>query len=193
MKKELIDYISCPHNPEYNFALGNRYEEVGQLSAAISFYLRTAEYEIKPLLSYEALLRVALCFEVIGRRNYTHKGILLRAITIMPDRPEAYFLMARTYEINKDWHEAYAWSIIGRKIAANEIKEPLITNVQYPGEYGFIYEQAVVSWWIGLYYESLSLFKELDKDYEMLPPHKESVKNNIINVVNILKSKEKHN
>jgi tetratricopeptide (TPR) repeat protein len=193
LEQALSDYISEPKNPLFNFILGKCYEDNRQFSAAIGFYIRTAEFGANPLLSYEAFMRVAICFEIIGRRPYTMKGILLRAITIMPERPEAYFLMARTYEINKDWHEAYAWSIIGNKIAGeNEIKEPLKTDVQYPGIYGFIYERAVVSWWIGLYYESLNLFKELIKNYKMFPPHEESCKSNISTIINILKGKEKY-
>jgi tetratricopeptide (TPR) repeat protein len=193
LEEALANYIKEPRNPIFNFILGNSYEEEKQYSAAIGFYIRTAEYGINDLLSYEAFLRIAICFEIIGRRPHAMKGILLRAITIQPNRPEAYFLMARTYEINKDWHEAYVWSIIGKKVAEeNEIKESLITDVQYPGIYGFIYERAVVSWWIGLYYESLELFKELKNSYDMHPIHKESVNGNISTILNILKKKGKY-
>lgn len=194
LEQALSDYISDPRNQSYNFILGKCYEDNRQFSAAIGLYIRTAEYGEDSLFSYEAFLRIAICFEIIGRRTYTLKGILLRAITIQPNRPEAYFLMARTYEINKDWHEAYTWSIIGNKIASeNEIKEPLKTDVQYPGIYGFIYERAVVSWWIGLYYESLNLFKSLIKNYKMLPIYEESCKSNLSTIVNILRGKDKYN
>jgi tetratricopeptide (TPR) repeat protein len=194
LEEALANYIKDTRNPIFNFTLGKCYEDERQFAAAIGFYIRTAEFGDNKLLSYEAFLRIAICFELQGRRNYTMKGVLLRAITILPDRPEAYFLMSRTYEINKDWHEAYAWSIVGKKIAdEDKYSEPLITDVQYPGKYGFIYERAVVSWWIGLYYESLNLFRLLDNKYKMYPIHEESVKNNIKTILNLLKKKGKYN
>jgi tetratricopeptide (TPR) repeat protein len=186
--KNLTKYINEPRSQIINFDLGKEYEDQKQYSAAISFYLRTAEYGEDKMLIYEALLRVALCFEMQGKRNYTMKGALLRAVSVMPSRPEAYFLMCRTYEICKEWHEAYAWSFIGERVKE---KEPLKTDVQYPGPYGFIYERAVVSYWIGLYQESLNLFRSLQK-VKMYPIHEQSVKSNIENVVNILRSKGKY-
>jgi tetratricopeptide (TPR) repeat protein len=195
LEKALADYVSEPRNPSFNFTLGTCYEELRQYAAAISFYIRTAEYgnENTTILSYESFLRIAICFEIQGNRRQPMKGALLRAITIYPTRPEAYFLLTRMYEQNKEWHEAYAWSVAGENILKDKtIHLPLITDVQYPGRYGFIYERAVVTWWTGLYYESLRLFKLLEKEYKMLPIHEASVKSNIINVTTVLKGKGKY-
>jgi hypothetical protein len=190
LEKSLSDYISDPQNPDYNFALGKCYEDLKQYAAAIGFYIRTAEFGDNRLLAYESFLRIAICFEIQGHRTHTLKGVLLRTITILPQRPEAYFLMARTYEVNKDWHEAYAWAIVGDRI--KEEFDKLKTDVQYPGKYGFKYERAVVAWWIGLYHESLALFKFLEKNFTNYPVYSESIKNNISNITNILKSNGKY-
>jgi tetratricopeptide (TPR) repeat protein len=193
MEQLLTNFVDKPRDPMNNFLLGRYYEERSQYAAAIGFYLRAAEFGEDDLLTYEALLRLAINFEFQGRRSHTMKGVLLRAVSVQPNRPEAYFLIARTYEVLKEWHEAYAWSIIGLKIACEGVCEgSLHTDVQYPGVYGFIYERAVVSWWIGLYYESLSLFKKLEKQYKMLPIHGESVKRNIETVIGILRRKGKY-
>ena len=176
----LLNFISDPENAEYNFSLGLWYEGQGHTSAAAGFYVRTAEHSSDDLLSYEALLRLANCFMRQGSRVYVTKGILLRAVSLIPDRPEAYFLLSRLYEVNKDWQEAYSFAIMGQRL--NENHPRLRTNVDYPGRYALIFEQAVAAWWIGLFDESAHLFKELKKDSTMLPIHIVAVQNNLRNL-----------
>lgn len=177
---DLLNYISEPQNAEYNFALGLWYEDQGHTAAAAGFYVRTAEYAANDVLSYEALLRLSNCFTRLGSRTHLNKGILLRAISFMPDRPEAYFLISKIYEQNKDWEESYSFAVMGQKV--NESYYKLRTNVDYPGKYALVFQQAVAAWWIGLFSESLHLFRELDKDPTMLPIHIIAVKNNLKNL-----------
>lgn len=177
---QLLNLISDPENPEYNFALGLWYEDQGHTSAAAKFYVDTAEYSSNDLLCYEALLRLANCFTRQGSRVYLTKGILLRAISLIPERPEAYFLLSRLYEVNRDWQEAYTFSIMGQKLSLDHPR--LRTNVDYPGRYALVFEQAVAAWWIGLFEESIHLFKQLKKDPTMLPIHIVAVQNNLKNL-----------
>ncbi len=177
---ELLNYISDPENSENNFKLGLWYEDQGHTAAAAGFYLRTAEYSSNALLCYEALLRMANCFTKQGGRVYITKGILLRAISLMPKRPEAYFLLSRLYEVNKDWQEAYAFSIMGQGLCEEHPR--LRTNVDYPGPYALVFEQAVAAWWIGLFSESLHLFRQLKRNPNMIPIHVVSVQNNLKNL-----------
>jgi tetratricopeptide (TPR) repeat protein len=192
LESALHDYVHDTQNSLYCFNVGKAYEELRQFAAAISFYLKTAEFGKDVILTYEALLRIALCLETQGDRRQPMKGALLRAITIRPNRPEAYFLITRMYEFSKEWHEAFAWSVIGENVLdGNRDFIPLTTDVQYPGRYGFIYERAVVTWWLGLYFESFRLFKVLKSDYKMLPVYEESVNKNILNITSELKAKGK--
>lgn len=183
----LANYIMDSKNPDYNFILGNCYENMGQLASAASFYLRTAEYGKDDLLSYEALLKLALCFHHQGSRVFLVKGLLLRAISLIPYRPEAYFLLSRTYEINKDWQEAYSWAILGeelidKKYCSKILYDDLKTDVEYPGSYGFTFERAVTGWWIGLYDESIYLFRQLKKIPSMQPIFINAISNNLKNL-----------
>ncbi|MCK9446517.1 hypothetical protein M0Q50_06560 [bacterium] len=190
LEKALANYISDPKNPDYNFALGYVYENIGHTAAAASFYIRTGEFacehENNELLAYEALLRLGLCFQHQGSRVFTTKGVLLRAISLMPKRPEAYYLLSRIYEINKEWQESYTWSIIGENLEDHDPIIKLRTNVEYPGKYGFTFERAVTGWSIGLWDESMYLFRELqkipNKEYEITI----ATNNNIINLSNTL-------
>lgn len=178
---ELLNYISDPENPLYNFALGRWYENQGHTAAAAGYYVRTAEFSKDDLLCYEALLRVGICFSQQGSRTFVVKGLFLRAISLIPDRPEAYFLLSECYEHNKDWQEAYTFASMGEKLKVKDFPQ-LRTNVDYPGTYGFLFEKAVAGWWIGLYDESLYLFRKLRKATNMLPKHIQSVQNNLNNL-----------
>jgi tetratricopeptide (TPR) repeat protein len=175
-------YIQEPRNQEVNFNLGYAYEQQGQTASAAGFYLRSIEFGYDVNLQYEASLRMALCFERQGDRIFTIKGILLRAVSLKPKRPEAYFLLARIYERNRDWQESYTMSVLGQEHAT----EPAATrtDIEYPGILGLRFEQAVSSWWIGLWDESISLFKELEQQ-DMPELYKTAIQNNL----NTLKTK----
>ena len=172
----LQKYISDPTNPENNFNLGWMYEQQGQTASAAGFYLRSIEFGYDINLQYEASLRMALCLERQGDRIFTIKGILLRAISLQPHRPEAYFLLSRTYERSGDWQECYTMSVLGYTHATHSAATR--TDVEYPGANGFLFEQAVSAWWIGLWNESISLFKELRKT-DLPHIYKVSIENNL--------------
>jgi tetratricopeptide (TPR) repeat protein len=174
---ELLNYVSDPTNPRLSFALALYYEDKGHIAAAAGLYLRTAEFSFDNLLAYESLLRIANCYTRAGDRTTTTKGILLRAISLMPKRPEAYFILSRLYEMCSDWHEAYTFAVMGQ--GANQDQPKLQTNVEYPGAYVLVYEQAVSAWWIGLFDESLHMFRQLKKNTTMLPVHIASVDDNL--------------
>jgi len=178
----LQKYIKTPKDQNINFNLGWQYELIGQSASACSFYLRSIEHGYDDVLRYEAMLRMALCFERQGNRIFTIKGLLLRAISLQPTRPEAYFLLARIYERSKDWQESYTMSILGQRLETNFT--PLRTDVEYPGPLGFKFEQAVTAWWIGLWDQSRSLFKELEHE-DMPDIYKTAIQNNL----NTLKTK----
>jgi tetratricopeptide (TPR) repeat protein len=180
LNKTLVNYINDPKYPLYNFTLGRCYEDLGQNASALSFYLRAAELSVNGLLTYESVLRMALCIEKIGNRVYSLKGVILRAISLMPKRPEAYFIMSRVCEWNKDWHDAYTFAVIGETLIEDN-DEKLMTDVGYPGQYGFVFERAVTAWWIGLYDESIHLCRQLEKDNTIQPVYMDAIKNNIAN------------
>jgi hypothetical protein len=178
----LSSYISDPYNPENNFNLGLCYEEKGHTSSAAGYFLRSIEFGKDNNKIYESLLKMSLCFEKQNNRVFTIKGILLRAISLLPKRPEAYFLLARIYERNKDWQECYTTSILGYEFATDEPQTK--TNVEYPGKYSFLFEKAVAGWWIGLYDESLYLFRLLKREYNLSLIYKNAVENNLKNLGN---------
>lgn len=183
----LQNYINAPDDPDTNWEIGLYYESIGQTASAVSFYLRAAERTLDDLLKYECLLKSALCFNLQGSRNFTVKGLMQHAISILPDRPEAYFLLSRHYErstYDGHWTDSYMMASIG-EVASRKHHTPLRTQVEYPiGNWGCTFERAVSSWWCGLCDESRQIFTDLYLNYPLDDLHYTTVHNNL----NFLKS-----
>lgn len=146
----VVKLSNDPFNPELNFACATEYERLNQTASAISFYLRTAEYghDTHHGYVYASLLKMAHCFEDQKDRQWTVTNALLQAIAYMPQRPEAWFLLSRFNERSGNWQEAYTFANVGLSYShTNQI--PLPVWVEYPGEYGLLFEKYVAGWWIG--------------------------------------------
>jgi hypothetical protein len=176
--KHLLDYINQPNDAESNFQLGLEYEQMDQTGAAISFYLRTAERAQDQLLQYEALLRMALCFGRQRTRDDTQKVLLQKAMTLCMDRPEAYFLLARAHERLEQWHEGWTISSMALKLCRWDC-EPLRTNVEYPGQWGVLFEQAVCAWWVGECEHSRRQMFELRYSWPLDQIHRDACDRNL--------------
>ena len=197
----LNSYVMDPEDPENNFAMGFYYDTIGQTATALSYYLRCAERTENELLRYECLLRGSMCFDKQGTRGFTVKGMLQHAISILPKRPEAYYLLSRFYERDErdgHWIDGYMIASIGEKVCEYEVPA-LRTYVDYPGDFAILFQKAVTSWWCGLCDESRNLFKDLHENYQLDEVHKKSVLDNLIKLNGIKKEdpfpiyrKEKH-
>lgn len=176
----LLDtYIDNPENPDINFKLGIYYHSIEQTASAVSFYLRAAERAQDKLMTYECLLRAAMCFHTQGCRNNSVEGMLQHAVALLPKRPEAYFHLARFYEKTEKWFNSYMISCIGLDVAESSPSEKLMTQIDYPGFWAIQFERAVCSWWCGLCEESKKMFLHLIFNEPMDKLHKDSVLANI--------------
>lgn len=167
--KLINEFVKESENPEKNYNLAIYYENIGQTASALSYYLRTAERTKDKILQYECLLRASICFDKQGSRNFTVKGLLQNAISILPKRPEAYYLLAKFHSQEKKdgcWNDCYLISTIAESVVDSDF-ESLRTDVSYPGFYGILYYKAISSWWCGLCGESKKLFTRLLTDYDL--------------------------
>lgn len=171
-------FVDNPDDPSANFNLGLFYEQNGQFASAVSYYLRTAERTYYTPVVYESIIRAAICFDRQGTRNYTVKGLLQHSVALDPTRPEGYYLLSRYYERKEEWSESYMIASIGEKLAKFD-QDNLHTYVDYPGEYGILFQKAVSSWWCGLCDESRSIFMRLRYNYKMDDSHRGAVDYNL--------------
>lgn len=169
-----------PFNYLLNFQVAKEYLKLGHTPAAVSFFLRCAEYGAEnPDASnevYSSLLAIAKCYENQKGREYSVSNTLLQAIAFMDDRPEAYFLLSQFHEKAGNWQECYTFATLGLGWAITEA--PLDIEVGYYGEYCFEFEMAVSAYWIGRKEESLRLLNKLN-DMDIHESYKESVKANL--------------
>lgn len=180
----LKQYIYNPEDADNNYNLALHYESIHQTASAISYYLRCAERSSVPELQYECLLRASSCFEKQGKRNFTVQGLMQHAISILPTRPEAYFLLSRFYEKEDrsgSWHDSYTIASIGEKVADHK-STPLINPIDYPGEYAITFQKAVAAWWCGLCEESRDLFIQLQNNPNLNEEFRNAVEYNIANL-----------
>jgi len=163
MLNKLITKLSSnSFDPVLNTLIANEYEKIGQTAAAISFYLRTAEYgyDTHPEHVYASLIRSSICFDGQQNRTHTVRNLLEKAIAYNPQRPEAYFLLARYYERTQKWQECYTMSEIGLVFSGGRLNK-LPLDVEYLGKYCLEFEKAVAGWYVGRREESIETFKSL--------------------------------
>jgi tetratricopeptide (TPR) repeat protein len=181
IKELTLKLAENPQDVENNFNLAAAYEHQLQYASAAGFYLRAAEYGYKthPLITYASLLKMALCFSAQGERNRTVYNNIMQAVAYLPNRPEAYFLLARIKERNKEYQECYTFAELGLLFATHAYNQPLPGYVEYNGTYSLLFEKAVAGWWIGRKTESYDLFNHLLDGHEMSQEYVNSCLNNL--------------
>jgi len=177
---QLSLFINNTEDAQTNFKLGLEYEKLGQTAAAVSFYLRSAERSSDDVLAYEALLRCSICFRSQKNRDLTERGLLHRAISVVSNRPEVYYMLSQYYERKQEWHESYLFACTGLNIA-NFDCDPLQTNFEYPGKYGLIFQKGIAGWHLGLCDDSREIMFDLKSNYDLNASFSEVVNNNLQN------------
>ena len=174
----LRKYSLDTENPENNFYVGLWYEINGHNAPALSFFLRAAERSKDDNLSYEALIHASNCYDRQGTRDQTAKGILQQALCLLPNRPEAYYLLSRFSEKRSQWQDCYIYANTALEYADFNL-ESLKTDVEYPGKYGLLFEKALAGWWWGKIKECRDIFTDLKYNYAMSDEHKKIVEDNL--------------
>jgi tetratricopeptide (TPR) repeat protein len=176
----LNEYIFDCENPILNYKLGLEYEKLGQTASAVSYFLRVVERTDDDLMAYECLLRLGQCFEKQRNRNYTVRSMFQAAITLMPDRPEAYYLISKRYEEDSSHFESYEMCEIALRLSKKDSELKPI-NVGYPGRWIFSFQKAVSGWWRGRAQESRDLIIHLIENHvhDLSESQKEIIRNNV--------------
>lgn len=179
--KELVSLLATtPFDSELNFRIAREYESLGQNASAISFYLRAAEYGFNRDLVYCSLLKVGMCLEYQGERDWNVSNSFLQAIQHCPDRPEAYFLLSKFYERTGSLQECHTISEIGIYFSDRDL-DYVSAIVGYKGKSYLEFQKAVSAWWIDRRKESEALFLKLSIDNDLDDNYKIIINQNIKN------------
>jgi FkbM family methyltransferase len=130
-------------NDQLNFEIAYEYEKVGHTASAFSHYLRCAERTENINLAYECLIRGYYCFDSQQNKNFTSSHLLKQAISLLPKRPEAYFLLAKYQEKHHQWYESYNYCCIALELCEFLNNSELKTNIGYDGKEGLILCKAI--------------------------------------------------
>lgn len=177
--KELSNYINDPENDLNNFYLGLLYEQQRHYSPASGYYLRCAEKTKNLDLRYESLLRMYYCFKLLGGRDHTCDSLLKQAISLCPQKPEAYFLLTQHYESKSDWLNVYTYSSIALDICKDS--SSFISDINYPGLHCLLFQKASASWWVGKPKQCRQLYQILLNEHidQLSDNYKNLLENNL--------------
>jgi hypothetical protein len=179
MENLLIKYASEPKSAILNFELAAAYKEKKHFAGACSYFLRCAEWAQLPQennLVYEALIQISLCFRELGNRQWTEEGWLLHAVSLMPGRPEAYWLLSLFYERQKKWQECYMYAKMGLNCPE---AQQLLLNIGYEGPYVLEFQRGVSAWWISRTAEAREVFLTMPYRFELSENYINYVQNNL--------------
>jgi hypothetical protein len=176
-------YSPTAHN---RLALADEYFIEKQYAVALTFYLKTAEVTDNKNIQYYCLIMCGKCMEIagtstagVGNRKHSVMTIYKHAINEMPERPEAYYYLSRTYELYNDWFDTYLFAQLA--LQKPSIDDNYSRRLNYPANYGPLFQKAISAWHIGKGSESRILLQELkNKYYDIMDSaHKTSVDTNI--------------
>lgn len=180
-KNIFTDFAYNTEDPDLNFNLALHYHEMNQTASAFSHYYRCAERTTDDTLKYECLIRCYMCFMSQTGRDFTALHCLKQAVCLLPERPEAYYLLTKHYEDRKEWYECYTYSCICIKLCNFDLP-PLRTWIGYPGKFAIYFQKAISGWWWDKTDEACEILKQLLIDYPNLPEcYSQTIKNNLKN------------
>lgn len=160
----LTEFAKNPFDSEVSLELASLYKQEKQYAGAISFYTRALETTESKEIQYICLLSIGNCFVSLGNRIHAPTPFYKHAISLMPNRPEAYYLLSRFNEWIKRYDDSYLIADLGLRVCDFNLPK-LSHDVEYVGKYGLIFEKAVSAWWWGKTMESRRLFQELVDKY----------------------------
>lgn len=167
LEKYLVDFINNPYIDINNFNLAYEYEYIEQTAAAISYYLRCAEFTKNKDLSYECLLRMSKCLSTQKDRDKYELACIQHAISVNPNRPEAYYIISLYYSYRNKWLKSYMYACIGLdnyccKTQKPLLKyEPLLKNIGFIDYYQLLFQKAYSGYNKGKIYESKKIYYDL--------------------------------
>lgn len=186
VKSELQKYIRNHNSPEANFEIGMAYYRLKHYSSAISYLHRAAELSNDLELEYQCMCLCSNALYHRGNRPHQAKGFALHAISILPKRPEAWFIYTRILEVQSEWQECYSMSCTALSIC--EFDKPTFESSEYSGKYSIMFEKAVSAWNIGRLKECIDTFRFMNEAYQMNDSYRTLVSNNLINLTPIYES-----
>jgi hypothetical protein len=163
LKETLVKYAKDPENDVLNYEMGLHHYQEKHWAQALNFFLRCSELTRDNELAYQSLLLCSNCLFYQGDRLHSAVNFILHAISLIPERAEAWFLYLRVLETRTEWQECYAFSTISYKICNFYAKNFAYSG--YPGKYGIDFIQAKAAYRIGRRTECRKILQKIVDDH----------------------------
>ena len=160
----LVNYIINPDSYIENYNIAKSYQDNGEYSAAISFYIRCKEKTSDILIQYECILKCTECFRFRGKSDWVIKSLLDNAVSLQPRRPESYFLLSRFHGWRGEWEQSYEYATLGISNLETNLKS-LGSYVEYDGIHNLLMRKAISCFYLDMKQEYRDCFKELFDNY----------------------------
>ena len=149
LNKLLNDLVLDNRNPHKLYAVAREYDKLEQGAGAFTFYMRAAEFNDgntfeEKWLQYKSLIFMALIHHREGNRDISVDSLLKSAIMVLPDRPEAYYIISKLCTEHSNWRDAHVYSTIGLQYINDY--ERIDNDLDYPGHFGLKYIKAISYW-----------------------------------------------
>lgn len=151
LQEKLNNYIDDTQNAVKNFELGLEYENLEQYASACSYFLRASEITANKNFEYECLIHLAKCLDLQKDRPTSTCQTYRKAMVVLPERPEAYYLLCRFYNWNNRYDEAHHLADIALRDCNFECEKLQYTDYVKHDllKICLTFEHAVSAWWWG--------------------------------------------
>ena len=182
IEKYLAQLINDPENDFINFELAYAYEKEKQYAAAVSYYLRCAEYTNDNTLGSECLIRCSFSMNKQGGRDQKELHFIKQAMGASPCSLEPYYIASLYFSWRGNHRDSYLYTCLGINIYENNIqKEKFIKDVGF-SIYDLYYQKAFTCSNIGKINESIQLYVKILQEFDI----RDSTKENILKKINEL-------
>jgi hypothetical protein len=144
LQKLLNEQVLDPKNAEKVYALAQEYDRLEQGAMAVSLYLKAADLSKDKILQYKSMISIGRCYDRQGNRRYTVEGAFLDAAALLPERPEAHYLLSKFYEMGNMWKNSLMHANIGLKLSVNSRN----LDIGYPGCKALAFQAALAKWYV---------------------------------------------
>ena len=91
----LEKHIMDPKNDSLCYDLAKEYDKIENGAMAVSLYLKAADMSEDTFLQYKCMIGIGRCYDRQRDRGFTVEGAFQDAVALVPDTPQAHYLLAK--------------------------------------------------------------------------------------------------
>jgi hypothetical protein len=172
LQSVLEKHIMDPKNPPLCYDLAKEYDKLENGAMAVSLYLKAADLSNDKQVQYKCMIGIGRCYDRQRDRGFTVEGAFHDAVALLPNRPEAHYLLCKHYEDTSQWKRMLMHANIGLECNDDNGEN---CELGYAGWEHLKYFQAIATWQIAGQQNGKELLFDLKHKYDLEPSLAEKV------------------